>query len=55
MLYTPAEDEIGMRLDALVARAADISRSAAVKLIEAGDVTVGGARADKKRTAKRGD
>lgn len=55
MLYTPTEADVGMRLDALVARAANISRSAAVKLIEAGEVTVGGKIAEKKRAVSLGD
>ena len=53
MIYTPTEGEVGMRLDAFVATRADISRSAAVKLIEAGEVTVDGRRVEKKRTVAR--
>ncbi len=53
MIYAPTEGEVGMRLDAFVAARADISRSAAVKLIEAGEVTVDGRRVEKKHTVAR--
>ena len=55
MLYTPTEADIGQRLDAVVARAADISRSAAVKLIEAGEVSVNGGRVEKKHSVTAKD
>ena len=55
MLYTPTDADVGQRLDAVVARAADVSRSRAVKLIEAGDVTLGGGRVEKKHVVTRND
>ncbi len=47
MIYLPKEEECGQRLDAYVAKVAEISRSAAAKLIESGDVKVGGSIKDK--------
>ena len=55
MLYTPTEADVGLRLDALVARVSDLSRSAAVKLIESGEVTVGGRRVEKKHSVSLSD
>lgn len=55
MIYTPTPADDGMRLDAYVASVSELSRSGAVKLIEAGDVTVCGARSDKKYKVKAGD
>ena len=55
MIYTPESGEIGMRLDAFVAMSAEISRSAAVKLIEAGEVTVDGRRVEKKHAVSAGE
>ena len=55
MTFIPEAAEAGMRLDAYIAAVSDISRSAAVKLIESGDVTVGGKAADKKYKIKAGD
>ena len=54
MLYTVTEADLGTRLDALVARIAELSRSAAVKLIESGEVRVDGATAEKKLSPKLG-
>lgn len=55
MILTPTEADLGTRLDQFVAGALGISRSAAVKLIEAGDVTVGGRRVEKKHTVSEND
>lgn len=41
--FTPAEEEIGERLDGVVARRAGVARSVARAAIDAGKVTVGGA------------
>ncbi len=48
-------DAVGLRLDAFVAGAAEITRSAAAKLIEAGAVTVSGRAEVKKYSVKLGD
>ncbi len=48
MIFSPSDTDIGKRLDALVAERADISRSSAVKLIEAAAITVNGKHAEKK-------
>ena len=48
-------DEAGGRLDAFVASHSDLSRSAAVRLIESGHVTLNGKIADKKTTLAAGD
>jgi 23S rRNA pseudouridine1911/1915/1917 synthase len=55
MIYTAGASDAGKRLDAYLAEAADLSRSAAQKLIEAGAVAVGGKRAEKKYQIKAGD
>ena len=55
MIYTVSETDAGKRLDAYLGEVADISRSAATKLIEAGDVTLGGKRTEKKYQLKAGD
>lgn len=49
------DTEAGTRLDTLVAEIADISRSAAAKLIESGDVLVNGTPVSKKHLPKLGD
>ena len=48
------DQESGKRLDTLVAELASISRSAAAKLIESGDVLVNGTPVSKKTPAKGG-
>ena len=48
-------EKSGTRLDVLVAELANVSRSAAAKLIESGDVTVNGAPVSKKHQPKDGD
>ena len=55
MIYTTGSDDAGKRLDAYLAEVADLSRSAAQKLIEAGAVTVGGKKAEKKYQLRAGD
>ena len=55
MIYTPNEGELGMRLDAYIAAVTELSRSNATRLIESGDVTVGGRTVDKKYKLKSGD
>ena len=55
MTYIVTEKDTGKRLDALVAEIADISRNAAAKLIESGNVTVFGEPSVKKYDTKLGD
>ena len=55
MIYTALDSDKGKRLDALCAEAADITRSAAARLIEDGQVTVCGRIEPKKYTVKSGD
>ena len=55
MTYTAQPNDAGKRLDAYLAEYADVSRSAAAKLIEAGAVTVGGKTTEKKYQVKAGD
>ncbi len=55
MTLTVTEDYIGVRLDAFVAQESELSRSAAAKLIESGDITVSGVPVSKKYAVKLGD
>ncbi len=55
MIYTVAEKEKGLRLDAYIASVSELSRSAAAKLIEEGAVTVDGKVSAKKYAVKCGD
>lgn len=55
MTYTVKSDDKGKRLDAYVAEATELSRSAAAKLIESGDVTVNGKKSEKKYPVKEND
>lgn len=55
MIYTALDSDKGKRLDALCAEVAEITRSAAARLIEEGNVTVGGKTEPKKYTVKAGD
>ncbi len=55
MIYTVTEGDAGKRLDALCAEYADITRSAAARLIEEEAVTVSGRRQPKKYAARVGD
>lgn len=53
--YTVALAEAGVRLDVFVAAQSSLSRSAAVRLIEEGQITLNGRRADKKTLLCEGD
>ena len=55
MKYTVKTEDSGKRLDAYLAEFADMSRSAAAKLIESGSVTVCGKSSEKKYLVKDGD
>ncbi len=55
MTFTPEEKDAGTRLDAYIAAVSGLSRSAAAKLIESGDVTVDGKSADKKHKVRAGE
>ena len=55
MKYTVKAEDVGKRLDAYLAEVADMSRSAAAKLIESGAVTVSGKSSEKKYLVKYGD
>ena len=55
MKYTVKAEDSGKRLDAYLAEFADMSRSAAAKLIESGSVTVCGKPSEKKYLVKDGD
>ena len=54
MIYTVKEEDKGKRLDLLVSEISELSRSAAAKLIESGDIKVSGAKAEKKLSLKPG-
>lgn len=53
--FTTSERLSGMRLDAAIAEATELTRSAAAKLIESGAVRVGGSAVAKKYTVRAGD
>ena len=55
MIYTVNKSDVEKRLDALCAEAAEITRSAAARLIEDGNVTVCGRSEPKKYAIKLGD
>jgi len=55
MILEVSEKDAGMRLDAFIASVTELSRSAAARLIESGDVTVEGRNAEKKRTLTAGE
>ncbi len=55
MIYTVKDTDAGKRLDAIAAEAAEITRSAAARLIEEGAVTVSGKAQPKKYAVKSGD
>ncbi len=54
-LYTVGEEHGGERLDAFLSKVSELSRSAAVRAIDEGRVTLSGAPADKKAKLKCGD
>lgn len=55
LCLTVAAEEAGQRLDAYLAAVTDLTRSAAVRLIEEGQVTVNGKTPNKKEKVKAGD
>ena len=55
MIYTVTESDKGKRLDAIAAELGEITRSAAARLIDEGQITVGGRVQPKKYTVKAGD
>ena len=55
MIFEVGHGEIGMRLDAFIASVSELSRSAAAKLIESGDVTVDGKPSEKKHALSLGE
>ena len=55
MIYTVTETDVGKRLDAFCAEVADITRSAAARLIEEGQIVVSGRTEPKKYAIKKGD
>ncbi len=55
MHFTVDKSDEGMRLDAYIAAACEISRSSAVRLIEGGDVRVDGAPSVKKYSVRAGN
>ena len=55
VLLTVAETSVGTRLDAFVAEGTDMTRSAAARLIESGDVTVNGKTVAKNYRLRMGD
>ena len=55
IVHTVDSEHAGLRLDSLVSEVTELSRSAAVKLIESGEITVSGAPVSKKYAVKEGD
>ena len=55
MTYTVKKEDAGKRLDSYLSEVADLSRSAAAKLIEAGAATVNGKTSEKKYSVKEND
>ena len=55
MIFKVTEDNVGSRLDSFVASVSELSRSAAQKLIESGNIKVMGAPVPKKYVLKLGD
>ena len=55
IVHTVDSEQAGARLDTLVSEVTELSRSAAVKLIESGEITVLGAPVSKKYAVKEGD
>ncbi len=53
--YTVSREDSGERLDAFLSKVSDLSRSAAVRAIEDGRVTVDGKKAEKKRKLKENE
>ena len=55
MIYTVTDKDLGKRLDAICAEFGEITRSAAARLIEDGQIKVSGRTEPKKYTVKTGD
>ncbi len=55
MTYTVNKEDAGKRLDAFISENTELSRNAAVKLIEGGSITVSGKPSQKKYPVKEGD
>ena len=55
MLLTVSEEFAGERIDSFIAEETELSRSAAQKLIESGDILLFGAPVSKKHLPKAGD
>jgi len=55
MKITVSDTDAGKRLDVFISENTELSRSLAAKLIESGEVTLGGARATKKQAVYAGD
>lgn len=55
MTYTVSKDDAGKRFDSYLSEVADLSRSAAAKLIESGAATVNGRTVEKKYAVKGND
>ena len=55
MIYEVGNSEAGMRLDAFAASVSELSRNAAARLIESGDIKLNGRRAEKKCAVALGD
>lgn len=55
MIYRPEKEQEGERLDSYLAEVTDLTRSAAAKAIEKGQVLVNGAPSQKKYAVKAGD
>ncbi|MBO7304166.1 MAG: RluA family pseudouridine synthase [Clostridia bacterium] len=55
MRYVAIDADVGRRLDSMAAEISELSRSAAAKLIENGDITVNGSASNKKYELKVGD
>ncbi len=55
MTFTVNKEDAGKRLDAFISENTELSRNAAVKLIEGGNITVSGKPSQKKYSVKEGD
>ncbi len=55
MIYSVTEDRVGMRLDSFISASSELTRSAAARAIENGDVTVNGVLKEKRYSVKLGD
>ncbi len=55
MIFTVEDDGTGVRIDAYIPKRSELSRSAVAKLIDEGNITVGGKVVTKKYSLKAGD